>query len=33
MFEKQAKLQKEIKEKDIKMALQLNGLKNILNED
>ena len=33
MFEKQAKVQLEIKEKDIKMALQLNGLKNILNED
>ena len=33
MFEKQAKVQLEIKERDIKMALQLNGLKNILNED
>lgn len=33
MFEKQAKVQLEIKERDIKMALQLNGLKNILSED
>ena len=33
MFDKQAQLQRDIKEKEVKMQLQINGLKQLLTEE